>query len=181
MMKWIIFSFLTLIFWVGLYLYLHLGFSEPVEVSTATFPQVTLVFKEHLGAYHKINSTIEEVEKILSQKGLQCSTTFGEYHDNPNEVAEDRLKSIGGCLFFKSGEQIKQVLLDQDLKLETRPQRRVVMARFKGSPSIGPMKVYPKIDEQIQTQRLVKAGPMLEIYEIQGDRVTTTFVQAIHD
>ncbi len=178
-MKWIILSFFSLIFWIGLYLYLHLGFSKPVDIEVTEFPAVTLIYKEHIGAYHKIGPVIESVESILREQGISCSMTFGEYLDDPGEIEEDRLKSYGGCLFFEGSDFIERFKLNESLMTREIEGRKVVQARFKGSPSIGPIKVYPKIDEIIQDQRLVRTAPIMEIYEIQGDSVTTTYVQPV--
>ncbi len=119
------------------------------------------------------------MESTLRDQGINCSSTFGEYLDNPNEIEEDRLKSYGGCLFFESADFIKRLELDKSLSTREVGAQRVVQARFKGSPSIGPIKVYPKIDEMIHDQRLVRSAPIIEIYEIQGDAVTTTYVQPV--
>lgn len=178
-MKWIILSFFTFLFWVGLYLFLYLGFSKPVTVEVSQFPPMTLIYKEHIGGYHKINPTIESVEKAMRDRGVHCSATFGEYLDDPNEVDEDRLKSNAGCVFFESSEFIDNLELEDDLKKKRIDERKVVLARFQGSPSIGPMKVYPKINEVIHDQRLVRDGPIVEVYEIQGDQVTTTYLQPV--
>lgn len=178
-MKWVILSFFTFIFWVGLYLYIYLGFSKPVTVEVTRFPAMTLIYKEHIGAYHKIGPVIESVEKALQDRGVRCSATFGEYLDDPNEVDEDRLKSYGGCVFFESSEFIDNLELENGLQKKHIEERKVVMARFQGSPSIGPMKVYPKIDEVVHDQRLARNGAVIEIYEIQGDQVTTTYLQPV--
>lgn len=178
-MKWIILSFFTLIFWVGLYLYIYLGLAKPVSLEVTMFPPLTMIYQEHIGAYHHIGPVIAEVEKKLQDRGISCATTFGEYLDNPNEVEADRLKSLGGCVFFESADFIKNLKLENELKTKQIEERKVVQARFQGSPSIGPMKVYPKINEVIHDQRLVKNGPLIEIYEIQGDQVTTTYLQPV--
>ncbi len=178
-MKWLILSVLTLIFWVGLYLYIYLGFSKPVTIELTTSQRMTLIYAEHIGAYHHISPVIQSVEEKLKSKGVTCAVTFGEYLDDPKKVDEDRLKSFGGCAFDQTSPALQK--MTEELKLEYRvvEPRTVIRAQFEGSPSIGPLKVYPKIEEMIQDQRLIKGGPMIETYEVQGERVKTTYLQPI--
>lgn len=180
-MKWIVLSLLTFIFWVGLYLYIYLGFSKPVEVSLTTSPEMVMIYKEHFGAYHKINSVIVEVEKWLGEKGIQCEATFGEYLDDPNEVAEDRLKSYGGCIFETGEEKLSQLEFPEFIKFKVSPVKKAIKASFEGSPAIGPFRVYPKINEMIQDQRLVRDGGSIEVYVVQGSQMATTYYQPVQE
>lgn len=183
-MKWIVFSLFTLVFWVVLYLYFYLGVSQPVVIDQFQTPEQLLVYKDHLGAYHKINDTIQAVEDKLNDLGFSCTLTFGQYLDDPNKVEEDRLRSQGGCLFEHSTLEVQKRLSDllhsnQDIKFQLLPSRNAVRAIFKGAPAIGPFKVYPKMDEYIQQHRLARIGAILEIYEVSGSKVTTTYLQPV--
>jgi len=188
-LKWIFLSFFTLIVWVGIYLYTYLGFSEKVEVSISQSSPMALIYVRHLGAYHKINESLTKIEQSLEKKGLQCSKTFGEFLDNPDEVNEDRLTSHVGCLFLVSedspaaekGGRLESLAKELGFEYESRLSQPVIKASFRGSPSIGPFKVYPKIDEMIQDLRRARSGPLMEIYEIKGDKVLTTYFQPIKD
>lgn len=179
-MKWVVLSIFTFIFWVCLYLYFYLGVSKNVEVSEFTSPAQLLVYKDHLGAYHKINNTILEVEAEIKKMGLLCTQTFGLFLDDPKVVDEDRLNSKAGCIYEGPTEAILDRTQGSTLKTQILPERRTVRADFSGSPAIGPMKVYPKIEEFIQIHRLGRSGPMLEIYTIQGESVSTTYLQPVN-
>lgn len=180
-MKWIVLSLLTFIFWVGLYLYIYLGFSKPVEISFTTSPEMVMIYKEHFGPYHKINSVIVDVEKWLDDQGIQCDSTFGEYLDDPNEVSEDRLKSYGGCLFEKGAEKLSQLERPEEIKFKVTPSKKAIKASFDGSPAIGPFRVYPKINEMVRDQRLVRDGGSVEVYVVQGSQMTTTYYQPVQE
>jgi hypothetical protein len=178
-MKWIILSAVSLVCWVALYLYIYLGLSKPVHVELKTSPELVLVFKKHLGAYHKVNETIEDVENRFKKEGLQCPQTFGEYPDDPEKISEDRLVSYVGCVFKEPAAALKALAKKNDLQYEVRTPRKAIVATFAGSPAVGPMKVYPKIDALIQDQRLVRSSALMEIYEVQGDHVLTTYLQPV--
>ena len=132
----------------------------------------TLVFKEHTGAYHKIVSTIESVEKWAKDNKLKCRLSFGEYFDNPRIVEEGRLKSRGGCLIDPLDPEDQKIFeslknnLPENFKTDIYSKTKAVVALFTGSPGIGPMKVYPKADEFMAKGQLTKKGPVLEIYEV---------------
>ncbi len=168
--KFILAAFITLIGF-AIYLYLYLGANKEVTLTVAEQGPLVLLYADHAGAYHEIGKKIEYVEKWAREKSLPCRRTFGEYLDDPSAVDQDRLRSRGGCVLEQKIEEFPE-----DMKLEERPRRRYVVARFEGSPAIGPFTVYPKAAEYIETMRLKSDGPAMEIYTIQGTAVTTEFL-----
>lgn len=156
---------------LAVYLYFYLGAYKDPEISTGESGPLILLYTEHLGAYHQIGPKIEMVERWAEARGLNCARTFGEYLDDPSAVDQDRLRSRAGCVLAApySGET-------EDFTLETRPRRTYVIARYNGSPAIGPFTVYPKVFEYIQTQRLKLEGPTLEIYSVHGKAVDTEYL-----
>jgi hypothetical protein len=155
-----------------LYLMQYTGAFKSVTVGVDQRGPYTMIYKEHIGAYHKIVSTIEEVEKWAQANGLKCRLSFGEYFDDPKMIEEGRLKSRGGCLLDpqdKNEEKLFSSLkskLPTDFKSETYSETKAVVALFTGAAGIGPLKVYPKAEDFIQNGHLIKKGPVLEIYEI---------------
>ncbi len=156
----------------ALYLFQYTGAFKSVTIGTDQRGPYTIVYKDHVGAYHKIVSTIEEVEKWARSQGLKCRLSFGEYFDDPGVVEEGRLKSRGGCLIdplvtseLNIFEKIK-TSLPPDFKTDVIPTTRAVVALFDGAPGIGPLKVYPKAEDYIEKNKLLKKGTVIEIYEI---------------
>lgn len=157
---------------LGVYLYFYLGFFLPVQVSTGERGPYFMVFKEHKGAYHQIGGAIRAVEDWAKEKNLRCELTFGEYMDDPAAVDQDRLRSRAGCLFpAKPSAEIPAEFGVFDLV-----KKSYAIGSFEGAPSIGPFKVYPKVQEFIQTQRLKQTGAVIETYQIRGEKVTTEFL-----
>jgi DNA gyrase inhibitor GyrI len=76
----------------------RLGSFKPVRIDFANRPATKVVYKHHVGAYHKIVPVIEEVETWIKANGEKCDLSFGEYYDDPDVVAEDRMRSNGGCV-----------------------------------------------------------------------------------
>lgn len=146
----------------------RLGSFKQVELTqTDSAGTYLLLAREHMGAYHGIATVITEVETWARKQGEPCTLTFGEYQDNPETVDEDRLRSRGGCL-ISSKENLETLKKDlpagmtlSELKID-----KAITASFDGSPSIGPLKVYPRAFEQMKSLDLASSGPVLEIYEV---------------
>lgn len=169
-----------------LYLFQYTGAFKTVTVDQDERGPYTVIFKTHIGPYHKIVSTIEEIETWTKANGLKCRLSFGEYFDDPRMVEEGRLNSRGGCLIDPLIEEEKNVLeklktnLPQDYKIDEIPKTKAVVALFTGAPGIGPLKVYPKAEDYITEHKLSRKGSVIEIYEVFDKRaMQTTYVWPI--
>jgi AraC family transcriptional regulator len=157
---------------VGTLMY-RLGSFKPVVITEAIHGPTKVIYKLHVGAYHQIVPTIEEVEKWAKAHGEPCTMSFGEYYNNPDKVAEDRLRSNGGCVVEKSWD----TGLPDGFAYREIPVHVYVVATFDGAPSIGPIKVYPKVGEFKESHGYDQPGPTYEFYEIRpGNQVRTTYM-----
>lgn len=164
----------------SLYLAQHLGAFKKVNIGLENRESIHLVGKNHFGSYHKIVPVIEEVEKWFKENTLDCTHSFGEYIDNPNSIEEGRLRSIGGCIISKKDyENINEWKdkLPEGYFIKELPAQRFVVATFEGGPSIGPFKVYPKVQDFSQDNQIPLLGPNLEVYEILAkNKMITTYL-----
>lgn len=161
--------FFAIIIYVG-YLLFYVGAFKPVVISEKQAGPFILLYKDHVGPYHKIVPVIEEVETWAKENGIDCKLSFGKYLDDPNSVEEARLKSIGGCILTAA----ITTALPEGFKTETQPEAQFVVATFEGSPGIGPMKVYPKVFAYFEDQRIARGDYTLEIYEVHSQQAMTT-------
>lgn len=168
----IVFIIVTLISF-SLYMAQYLGAFKTVEIRNQESGPFVMVYLDHMGPYHKIVAKIEEVEKWAKTNQFDCHLSFGEYLDNPDVVEEARLKSRGGCILEVQlsedpalVEKKWAALLQPPLKIKTVPRMNYVRAEFLGSPGIGPLKVYPKVDAFIKERNLKRQSSIIEIYEI---------------
>lgn len=172
MVKWAVLAVLTLFISLGSYLYYHLGVYQEVKVELQDRKAMILVFKNHLGPYHTTHTTIEKVEAWAKQNGISCSTTFGEYIDDPSgSPDEDRLRSRGGCVMNSQPSSLPEGYLSA-----TRPAGRYVVGQFSGSPAIGPYKVYPKAHNFMQDHRLKASGPVIELYQFVDNSIRVEYL-----
>ena len=73
----------------------------------------------------------------------------------------------------ENSEKLRKILAaDSNPPRETKFEIEVIMisdalvAAFDGAPSIAPLKVYPKVFEQMKDLELVSNGPVVELYEV---------------
>lgn len=153
----------------------YLGAFKGVDISQMPQGPFNTVYLEHVGPYHKVNKVIEKVEKYMQSQGVTCGRTFGEYIDDPQVVEEARLRSRVGCLVEKAPEN-----MPEDYKTGTIEGREYVVAVFTGSPGIGPLKVYPRVNDFMIKKNIKQSGPVIEIYEIHSitekNAMTTTYL-----
>lgn len=174
-MRYVVVFILVTIISFALYVAMYLGVFKSVDISHTQKGPFFMIYKNHTGPYHKIVSTIEEVEKWASENHVPCSTTFGEYLDDPGKVEQERLRSRGGCIVDKFPPQIPA-----KFGTHVAPEKEYVVAIFKGSPGIGPLKVYPKVNQFLKENNLSHEGSIIELYEIYDSQsktaMTTTYL-----
>lgn len=175
MIKTFLLAILTLVVSLATYLYFHLGMMKPVSVTIEKRGPFELLFKQHMGPYHQIGGTIKEVEDWVGDHHLRCAQTFGEYLDNPELMDEDRLRSHGGCILSKPLPTPPPA----DFQAQHRPEKSYAVGHFEGSPAIGPYKVYPKVRKYLSEHHLKSSAPVIELYTIQGDQMTTEYLFTI--
>lgn len=175
-----------------LYLLQYTGAFKSVTIDRDQRGPYTVIYKKHVGAYHKIVGTIQEVETWSRENGLKCRLSFGVYYDDPRIVEEGRLNSIGGCLVdtelaedVAAYEKVK-AQLPADYETMVLEKTQAVVALFTGAPGIGPLKVYPKAEDYIAEHRLSRRGWVMEIYEVfnantKKPTVQTTYIWPLQD
>jgi AraC family transcriptional regulator len=167
--RYLLLPLLIAILAFAFYLMNYLGTFKPVIISEKTAGPFHLVYKSHIGAYHKIVPLIEEVEKWVKAQGMDCKLSFGEYLDDPRQTEEARLRSLGGCMVPQP-----VATLPEGFEQKTLAERKYVVAVFEGSPGIGPLKVYPKVYQYLEDQKLVREDSVLEVYEVHSQEAMTT-------
>jgi AraC family transcriptional regulator len=155
-----------------IYLIFNLGVFKEVSIQESTYPEMILIYKDHVGPYHKIGDIIKEVEAWAKDKNINCSKSFGQYMDDPRVAEHERLRSRGGCIVDRTIAE-----LPADLKTMTVPARNYYIATFGGSPWIGPYKVYRKVFSLAESQGKPISEPVIEIYELLGtNEMQTTYL-----
>ncbi len=172
MLKWLALVIVCGIAGFIIYLYTHLGLSQPVEISRGPAGPLLLLFKQHRGPYHEIGPVIREVELWALNKNIPCSKTFGEYLDDPEAIDQDRLRSNGGCVLTV----LPNGMAPDGFNVSRVPEKEYVIAKFQGSPAVGPLTVYPAVKKYFAENRLVYPPTVLEIYTVNGSDVVTEYL-----
>lgn len=168
--------FLTLV-GGAIFFSIRLGFWRPVALTVEEAGPWAFVSKQHMGPYHEILGTLEEVEKWVRAQGLTCTQTFGEFLDDPNVVEHERLRANTGCLLSPDlAKEPALASLPDGFSNREVPRRRYVVGSFTGSPALGPFKVYGPAASLMREKNLREDGPIIEVYTVKGDfEMTTTY------
>jgi len=168
-MKWVFLFIISSIVVFSTTLYFRLGGYKDVQIERSEQPGFHIIFKPHTGPYHKINSVIKNVEKWAQDNKVSCTKTFGEYIDDPKITEEARLRSRGGCITNSKVDH-----LSDDIEYLFVEKMKVLKATFNGSPAIGPLKVYPKVEDWMLANRLSLSGSVFEIYIVINEKEVQT-------
>ena len=143
---------------VGVFVAYRMGAFNSVELVHEERGPYRVVCLPHTGAYNKIAEKIVRVEEMLKAAGVPTVVSCGIYYDNPVEVAEERLRSKGGCVV--EGE----VAVEPPFEIEAIPRRDVLVARFEGHPAFAPLKIYPAISAWLSDHGYRPGSPAVEFY-----------------
>jgi hypothetical protein len=173
-MKYMVSGLIVVLLGLASLLAYYLGAFLPVEFTEKQLPPFHIVYKAHIGPYHKIVPTLDEVAKMVASYGETCERSFGEFLDNPKEVEEDRLQAHVGCIVEKEITD-----LPGGYSYGLINHRNYLVSTFYGSPAIGPLKVYPKAQKILAERPQDSAGPPIEIYRIidaGSNKMETTYL-----
>jgi AraC family transcriptional regulator len=153
---------------------IYVGAFKPVTISEEQLDAMSMLYVEHIGPYHKVVPSMEKVEAYAKSIGLKCIQTYGEYLDNPETIDQERLRAHVGCV-LESDETLPETI-SEEFKVDSKDPRTYVVARFEGAPSIGPFKVYPKMNDWAKQNKREVMGSVIEIYTITGNQVSTRYL-----
>ena len=181
MLKWIVGTVVGVLLGLAGYFSVYLGAFKPVQVLEVQHKGLQILYLEHIGAYHKITPTIEQVETWVRAQGLKCDRSFSQFFDDPRKVEEGRLRAKGGCIW---GDDVGVPRLSMDILEKIKPppgfifaeipEGKALKAIFEGSPAIGPSKVYSKAEDYFSEKPLQRGDYVLEVYEIKSQKAMTT-------
>jgi DNA gyrase inhibitor GyrI len=169
MVKWALLTVVGIFAFLGGYLFFYLGAYKEPTLHGQVKIEFHMLAKRHIGPYHEINETIQEVEAWALNHNPPCEKTYGRYLDNPQKVEAARLRSDVGCLL-----SAPIVGLPKDLNYSHIDAREYLHMSFTGSPAISPLKVYPAAQEWLSQRGLDIEGAVIEVYRPQKNQSMTT-------
>lgn len=169
-LKYFAIAFLLAVATIVIGTYIFLGAYKEPKYMSAILPQLHIVYTEYQGPYHEISKSIQKVEDWAKKNKHICAKSFGIYFDDPKQIAPMDLRSWGGCII---DHEISEELPNNLKNLKLVPTN-VLKALFKGSPSIGPMKVYPYAKNWYKNQSK-EMGPTMEVYQTIDNNLQTTY------
>lgn len=136
------------------------------EKSKKTF---WIVYEKFTGPYQNTGPVMDKLYyRLLNDESIETFKGFGIYYDNPREVTADECRSIVGSILEEIDyNRIDELKSKYNIMEITESKGLSSQFPYKGKLSImmGIMKVYPKINETIDSLG-IKSKPIMEIYNI---------------
>ncbi|TGK06731.1 GyrI-like domain-containing protein [Leptospira semungkisensis] len=150
------------------YLY-YLGAFDTIQVKEETLGPFYVLSHDRVGNYRHVGDTFESIQKEFPAKGIKNYKLFGIYKDNPNTVAEEKLRCEVGALFSEPLTEIPSGF-SLPLKYRTIERKKYITVDFplKSFVSIfvGIYKVYPELTKTcIEKGCDMNGKASMEIYE----------------
>ncbi len=153
----------------------HAGLFESITIVERETGPYTIVYKEHLGAYHKVKPAMDEVYEGLLEMGIETYRGVGLYFDDPQEVPADQLRSeVGSILEITDLDKVDQI--EETFKVKKVPHQKSVIVEFPIrnmlSYMIAPAKVYREMGVFWQEKGYPGYGYAVEIYDVPNKTIT---------
>ena len=151
---------------VGTYAY-YGGFKK-VDVRIETQGGEVIVYEDVIGSYMQVPEVCDRVYNVLlNNEKIETTKGIGIFYDDPENVAEEKLRSKVGCI-IDNADSATIANLSEKYLVEIIPQQEYIVAEFpkKGFMSImvGIMKVYPALDDYCEKHGYGDS-PITEIYD----------------
>ncbi|MFN5621170.1 MAG: GyrI-like domain-containing protein [Flavobacteriales bacterium] len=157
------------------YLYTQ-GLFASIEVVEQPMSGYRVMGIEHRGPYEKIGDAFNRIHTIADDHHVPVRM-IGVYFDNPNEVAEDSLRSLAGVIV--SVEDSLRLAAIPELTSLIIPAGNAAVSNFETddmvSMIIGAMKSYPKLTEYVAAKN--KGQEVNFVYEVYGEGQTQYVMQ----
>jgi hypothetical protein len=174
-MKKVLIVLSALVLLIFLYL-ISQGLLQTVVIEQRAMPGYRVAGISHKGPYEKIGDAFNQIHKIADEQGIPVKM-IGVYFDNPNEVAEDSLRSIAGVIV--SDADSTKLSAISNLTFMSIPPGQAAVSDFETggmvSMIIGAMKSYPKLTEYVMEKGI--AEQVAFVYEVYGERKTEYVMQ----
>lgn len=143
------------------------GFFASVNITEGNVGPYKFVGKEYLGDYRYSGQRQDSIYKDLTSKGLELTTGFGIYRDDPKKLAVEQLRSmVGSVLPEKYYDHIPKLEREGYIVQDMGETKSVIVEfPYTNSMSIlaSVIKVYPKLNEYFSEKGYADV-PSLEIY-----------------
>ena len=149
---------------------LYIGLFHPVQISQVFKEPLTAVVLPFRGNYQKVGKKIQEVQAILTERGLGC-IPIAIYHDDEDKVIHKLLKSEGGCVVKEIPKN-----LSEDFKILYSPRKEAVEAVIEAHPAIAKTKAFAALRAYSQEKSIELKRPIIALFE--GNRASFYFYTA---
>jgi hypothetical protein len=146
----------------------YYGLYQKIRFEQQTTGGEWIAYLEFKGNYKQSANYMDRVYELLRDE-YQISTTqgIGIYYDKPGDVPEDQLRAEAGCII--TADDAKRISGQSELMVRQLETNASIVTQFpyKGTLSVmlGIFKVYPAMENYLETNNLPQTGPVIEIYD----------------
>ncbi len=161
----------------------YMGCLSNYEVTEQEMGPYAVAYKEYVGPYTQVASTMDEVYQALLSEEITDQVGFGIYLDNPAIVDKDKLRSEVGSIINDADIQ-KLSTTTEDYMVKTLPKTKSIVAEFPYknmlSFMLAPVKMYRVLEEYMIANEIewTEDMPAMEIYDIENNKIV--FVVNVH-
>jgi AraC family transcriptional regulator len=157
------------IFFLGASFYA--GMFDKLSLEVAEVGPYPIVYREHKGPYDGVKFALHDVYRYLKTKRMQWTTKgIAVFCDDPQTVKTQDLRSLAGCV-----TDTLLTNLDPPYKSQILPKTHAVAGTFRVrsflSNYTGTRKYYSAKDDFARENKLVLAGPVIELFDMGSRKV----------
>ena len=150
------------------------GLFNKVEISKQEVGPYVFAYLEHKGSYYDVNSEMTQVYEGLKAMGVETQLGIGIYYDNPQQVAQEDLRSeVGSIINEADWDKLDQI--KQQFKVKKIEKQSSDVAHFEAktplSYMIAPLKVYPAFGKYLEAQGMALPDLGVEIYDVPNKKI----------
>jgi hypothetical protein len=160
----------------------YMGVFKSISFEEKEMGPYVFAYQDHTGDYAQSGPVFEAVYETLLEHGIETELGLGIYYDDPAITPKEDLQSKLGSIITreqadeieKRGIPVSVMTVDKKMSLVTEFPIRNNLSYF-----IGPMKVYPAMEQYMIKNDYKTAVAGLEIYDM--DEKTITIFAEIAD
>jgi hypothetical protein len=127
----------------------------------------TIAYERFTGPYMQTGPVFARVYETLKKNGINTTLGLGIYHDDPGQVAADKLRSDCGVV-IEPKDSARVLRIGAQLLVLTLGKRPCVVVEFPIRNTLsymfGPMKAYPALMKSAQAKNY-KIARTYELYD----------------
>lgn len=160
-------TFIVILVVLILWLWWYLGGFSNLQVEEKEMGPYTMVYVDYVWAYEKVWPVMDEIYQTLTKAGITQTAGIWIYYDDPAITPKDELKSeVWSVINSEDISKVEDLWTSYQIKTIEKSEKVVVAFPYKNMLSymVGPMKVYPIVNDYMIEKGYNAEIPRIELY-----------------